>query len=308
MTTNPSSSSVTSVETNSSTLHETQWPGKLDVSSQGTTRVCDPEMAAESLRSMIQALGSEKMAQIRSVITTSQKQKQPTDAERTVRKRGTPDPLSTDATPISKDINTPETDEVALTICLLESALGSEDMSELRSAMNTVRRNSLHLDVLISSEMTEEQLERSVEIVRTRQEQVLEELFIAIMDLIAEKLGIDPGRMDGKGPRSEAEGMTKRIPKMDESNMLKVPPVDSMGRGPMMKKDKERKPKPKKPFDGYSMIFFPGDRRGNSRVIPVREMPQPKGKDKKKVKAADINATNKKAKVRRGCLGFCFIM
>ncbi|KAF8448617.1 hypothetical protein BDZ91DRAFT_98335 [Kalaharituber pfeilii] len=323
-----SAGSLSSVDTDASTLNEARWPGKLDTAAP--ILPCDLQIASESLRSTIQALGSEKMAQIRSVITAFQKQRQQQQNNTTTPSQESPEDLTketsdstetlTSASEISVDIERP-TDEVALTICLLESALGAEDMSELRSAMIAVRKQSIHLDRLISSTMTSEELERSVEAVRARQEEVLEMLFVEIMALIGEKLGVETGVEPQIGCYKMGKDIERAFaPKkeIDESKLLKVPEVDPSGRRPTTPTTKGKRPKSKRPFDGYSMYFYGAQtRRLDERAgIPPRRN---YGTTKSRTSSLKTNKneasndktkhkTKSKAKRPGGCIGFCSIM
>ncbi|KAF8445223.1 hypothetical protein BGX38DRAFT_1260859 [Terfezia claveryi] len=299
------SGSISSVETDTSTLNEAAWPGSLDV--KRNAPISDLQRASESLRATIQALGPEKMAKIRSL--TAVHQKNIGDSSSVAR-----NPASDSACPLSTSSTAPAdlperpTDEVALTICHLESALGPEDMSELRAAMLLVRRQSVHLDVVISSDMSEEQLQQSVDTVRHRQDEVLELLFQEIMGLVATKLGVElDSDVQALVPVKAVEVTAKHV-KRDESNMLKVPEVDLSGRRASTgtessKKKRETLPRPKKQVDGYSRIFY--GLRGPDKIIRVGDTQHTKGKGK----ATDSNEKAQgKQKKRRGCLGFCALM
>jgi len=307
MTETQSSGSISSVETDTSTLNDT-WPGTLDVKKNAP--ISELQSASESLRATVQALGPENMAKIRSLIAVHQKNigNSPPAA-----RQPASDPAYHASTSSTPPADAPErpTDEVALTICHLESALGPEDMSELRAAMLSVRRQSVHLDVVISSDMTEDQLQQSVDTVRHRQDEVLELLFKEIMGLVATKLGIelDPDLQALVPAKTKVE--VAKLVKRDESNMLKVPEVDLSGRRASTstessKKKRDTLPRPKKQADGYSRIFY--GIRGPDKIIRVGDAQRGKGKGK----ATDSTSSDEKAqgrkKQRRGCLGFCALM
>ncbi|KAF8418165.1 hypothetical protein EV426DRAFT_577704 [Tirmania nivea] len=307
MTETQSSNSISSVETDISTLNEVTWPGTLEV--KGNAPISDLQSASESLRAMIQALGSEKMAKIRSLIAVKNAENSPPALRQPASDSGCS--VSTSSTSPADAPERP-TDEVALTIYHLESALGPEDMSELRASMLSVRRQSVHLDVVISSDMTEEQLQQSVDTVRQRQDEVLELLFQEIMGLVATKLGIElDSNLQVLVPVKTEVGMMAKLVMRNESNMLKVPEVDLTGRRASTstensKKKRDTLPRPRKQANGYSRIFY--GIRGPDKIIHVGDTQHKKGKGK----AADSTSSGEKAqgkkKHRRGCLGFCALI
>lgn len=311
MTETQGSGSISSVETDTSTLNEAAWPGSLDVKKNAP--ISDLQRASESLRATIQALGPEKMAKIRSLTAVHQKNIGDSSSVARIPESDSASPLPTSSTAPADAPERP-TDEVALTICHLESALGPEDMSELRAAMLLVRRQSVHLDVVISSDMTEEQLQQSVDTVRHRQDEVLELLFQEIMGLVATKLGIelDSDLQALVTVKAKVEETAKQVNR-DESNMLKVPEVDLSGRRASTsmestKKKRETLPRPKKQVDGYSRIFY--GLRGPDKIIRVGDTKDTKGKGKGKatVSTSSDEKLHGKQRQRRGCLGFCALM
>jgi len=306
MTETTSSNSISSVETDASTLNEATWPGTLGM--KRIAPISDLQSASESLHAMIQALGSEKMAKLRSLIAVHQKNvgnsfppaRQPAPESAC--------PIATSSTPSADAPERPK-DEVSLTISHLESALGPEDMAELRASMMSVRRQSVHLDVMISSDMTEEQLQQSVDTVRHRQDEVLELLFQEIMGLVATKLGVGlDSNLQAVKPAVE---VTANLVKRDESNMLKVPELDPNGRRASAttqdtKKRRGTVPRPKKQADGYSRIFY--GMRGPDKIIRVGGTQHGKGKGKVADAASRDEKAQGKKKEPRGCLGFCALM
>lgn len=310
MTETRGSNSISSVETDTSTLNEVAWPGAMDV--KRNAPISDLKSASESLREMIQAMGSDKMAKIRSLTTVHQKNIRNSLPPARQRVSDSANPVATSSTSPADAPEQPiATDEVALTICRLESVLGPEDMSELRASMISVRRQSVHLDVVISSDMTEEQLQQSVDTVRHRQDEVLELLFQEIMELVAAKLGIElDSNLQPLVPVQTGVGVMAGLAKRDESNMLKVPEMDLTGRRASTNTENAKKKpdiltRPKKQVDGYSRIFY--GRRGLGDISRVANAQHGKGKGKE----ADSTSSSEKAqgkKQRRGCLGFCALM
>lgn len=310
--------SSNSISSDTSTLNNVSWPGRLDVS----RRTEHHQAASESLRSMIHALGSEKMGRLRSVI--SEPLKKQGDQLPTIQQPSDSDPISpvipSDTLRTSDGIP-PDgpAEEVDLTICYLESALGVEDMSQLKESMNTVRRQSEHVDFLISSDMTEEELQCRVEAVKQRQDEVLEQLFVAIMDLVAAKLGIE---LDLPEPltmnKEPVVTSAATVAKTDVTSMLKVPKVDSTGRqlsvatNLSQKKKDTRGTKPdrhKKPFElsFYGIKTVLPAARGLQRGVDEVLKGKVKGKGEK-IGSTTQDATSEKAKAKkkskRGCFGF----
>lgn len=285
-----SSKSISSGETDTSTLNEVWHETAM---ATNTARIRDVQVASESLRSMIQALGLEKMEKIRSLIAEHHHGNGTPLPP--LRRAGSDSALPVDSSSNPDGTSEEPTDEVALTICYLESALGAEDMAELRTSMISVRRASIHVDVMISSDMTEEQLQLSVEAVKVRQEEVLESLFVEIMGLVAEKLGID--LVLPTPPFKTTEQVVAQVVKKDESNMLKVPEIDPTGRTKHTKKKEE--PVKKKAFDGYSLFY---GKKGD-KIIRVGE-----GKGKGKTSKSGGDEKTKEKKKKRGCMGFCTMM
>ena len=309
-----SSNSISSIGTDTSTLNDVaSWPGRLDVKKRAKTGD-HHQAASESLRSMIHALGPEKMGRLRSMISEPL-QKQGSQLP-TIQQPSSSDPISLVVPSSARrdDDGIPPdgpADEVDLTISYLESALGAEDMSELKESMLSVRRQSEHVDLVISSEMTEEELQCSFEAVKRRQDEVLEQLFVGIMDLVAAKLGIELDLPDPLAMSKEPEltSAATVAAKSDETSMLKVPKVDSTGRQLSVATSLPQKGKEahgtryKKPSEWYSLSFY-GMKLGVGDVS--------KGKPKAKGERAgattkDATASEKakaKKKPKRGCFGF----